>query len=85
LVDVCVKRGSQPEPQILFLERYKFVASDLDGDAQWTSPDEVVVEFHDYGDGVSSYDARKAGTTSNHIATLTFRLDKHSGKFIEKR
>ena len=85
LVDVCIKRGQLPQPQVLFLERYKFFASDLGGDARWVSPDVVVVEFYDYGDGVSSYDARKAGTSSNHMATLIFQLDKQSGKFTENR
>jgi hypothetical protein len=85
LVDVCIKRGQQPGPQVLFLERYKFVASDLDGDARWVSPGEVVLVLYDYGDGVSSYDASKTGATSNHIATLAFHLDKRSGKFTEKR
>jgi hypothetical protein len=47
LVDVCIKRGNQPNPQILLLERYKFVASDLGGHAQWISPAEVSLELYD--------------------------------------
>src|SRR5260370_37780913 len=81
LVDVCIKRGNQPNPQILLLERYKFVASDLEAYAQWLSPDEVSLEFHDYGDGVTSYDARKTDASSNHIRTMFFQRNKQSGKF----
>jgi hypothetical protein len=85
LVDVCIKRGNQPEPRILVLERYKFVASDLEGHAQWISPDEVSLEFYDYGDGVSGYDARKSGASSNHIRTLVFHRIKEADKFVQKK
>jgi hypothetical protein len=85
LVDVCIKCGNQPEPSILLLQRFKFVASDLEVYVQWLSPDEVSIEFHDYGDGVSSYDARKTGASSNHLRTLIFCSDKKSGKFLEKK
>jgi len=85
LVDVCIKRGKQPEPQILFLERYKFGASGLGGEAHWLSPDKVSVEFCDYGDGVSSYDARKIGAPPNHIRTLVFYRNNESGKFAESK
>jgi hypothetical protein len=85
LVDVCIKKGQQPQAQTLFLHRYKFIASDLGGDARWVSPEEVVLQFYDYGDGVTSYDASKTGAPSNHISTLAFHLDKHSGRFTEKK
>lgn len=85
VVDVSIKKGQQPHAQILFLQRYEFVASDLGGDARWVSPEEVVVQFYDYGDGVSSYDASKTGAASNHIGTLAFHVDKQSGKFREKK
>ena len=84
MVKVCIKAGQEAKAQLLFSRRYKFVASDLGGDARWVSPEEVVVQFYDYGDGVSSYDASKAWATSNHVGTLAFRLDKQSGQFKEK-
>jgi hypothetical protein len=85
LLDVCIKRGPLPQPQILFLQRYKFVASDLWGDAQWISTNEVVVQFYDYGPGLTSDDARNNPGASNYIASLAFRFDNASGKFVEKK
>ena len=39
---------------------------------------------YDYGTGISHYDARKKGTPSNHLATVSFYLDKQTGEFKEK-
>ncbi len=85
LVDVCIKKGQEPQAQILFSQRYKFIASDLGGDARWVSPEEVVIQFYDYGDGVSHYEASKTGAASKPIHRLAFHLDKQSGKFTEKK
>ena len=83
LLDVWIWRGV-PEPT-LFEHRYKFVASDMCEDAQWTSTQTVVVYVFDYGDRISRYDARKAGSPSNQIATLHFELEKQTGKFVESK
>jgi hypothetical protein len=84
LLDIWIWRNSGEQQTTLFEHRYKFVASDMCEDTVWTSPQAVVVFVFDYGDGVSSYDARKASSPSNHIATLYFELDKQTDKFVEK-
>jgi hypothetical protein len=85
LLDVSVVRGAIPNRQILFEHRYKFVGADLWGRVEWDSTNMVVVYVYDYADGVFAREARKNGTPSNHIATLSFELDKKTGKFIEKK
>ena len=86
-VRVGIWRGSgQNSTEIkLYSQTHTFVGSDLSWDVQWSSGEEVIVHLYDYGVGVSSYDAGKSGKASNHIATLTFQLDKQSGRFREKR
>ena len=64
---------------------YDFVAGDLGVDVQWHGPDEVSVDLYDYGDGVSIYDGREAGTPSNHVATLTFSFERQTGKWVERK
>jgi len=63
-------------------KKYVFVAADLGTHVEWHGSDLVSVDLYDYGDGVSVYKMR--GMPSNQIATLTFQLDKQSGKFVEK-
>src|SRR5437899_9885315 len=60
--------------QELFSGKYVFGAADLCEATRWRGSNEVAVYFFDYGDGVSSYDA-KAGSPSNYIWTLAFVLD----------
>jgi hypothetical protein len=64
-------------------KKYVFNAAGLDWNVQWHGSDKVSVDFYDYGDGVSVYDARKTRAPSNHIATLTFQLDQQTHRFIE--
>lgn len=85
LLDVCIKHGAYTNETILFSHRYKFVGSDLWADAVWHSVTNVTLQVYDYGNGVSSYDARKSGAPSNNIATLSFRFDGKTGKFIETK
>ena len=85
LLDIWIWHGSGEQETTLFEHRYKFVASDMCEDTKWTSPQTVVVYVFDYGDGISFYDARKAGSPSNQIATLYFELDKRTGKFVERK
>lgn len=66
-------------------KKYVFTAADLLWQTDWHGSDEVAVHFFDYGDGVYAGDAHKAGTPSNHIATLTFQWDAQAGKFVEKK
>ena len=72
-VDVCIKRGQQQNPQVLFLHTYRFVGGDSDADAKWLSPSNVV--FH-------VLDDRNVARTN--VLSVTFTLDK-TGKFSEKR
>ena len=81
LVRVWRGSGQNSTETLLYSEKYTFVGSDLGFHVQWSSTEKVIVDLYDYGPGVSSYDARKAGAPSNHIGTLAFRLDKHTGMF----
>lgn len=85
LVDVWIRRGRSSTETNLFFHRYRFVGSDVGFDAEWRSTNEVDLQVYDYGEGVSSFDARKAKAPSNHIATLSFYLDAQTGKFREIR
>src|SRR5258706_7238392 len=85
LLDVWIGRGPYTNEVTLLSHRYKFIGADLWGHVEWISTNEVVMHVYDYGDGVSKYDAGKTGAPSNHIATLSFYLDKSSGKFRDKR
>jgi len=85
LLDISVVRGALPNRKILFEHRYKFVGADLWGHVQWDSTNKVVVSVYDYADGVFASEARKSGTPSNHISTLSFEADSRSGKFVEKK
>jgi hypothetical protein len=81
LLDVTIKRGAVTNETILFSQRYRFVGSDLWGAVEWSSTNVVTIQVYDWGDGVGESDAQKRGTPSNHIATLSFYLDKQTGKF----
>ena len=85
LVDVDIRRGFGTDQVTLFSHRYKFVGSDLDVGIRWSSPEEVVLCIYDYGPGVSSSHVSRTGGSSNYIATLTFQMDKATGKFVEKK
>jgi len=65
-----------------FKKTYVFAAGSLDWNVNWRGSEEVAVELFDYGDGVSSIDARKAGIPSNHVAALLFRK-RADGHFVE--
>jgi hypothetical protein len=69
----------------LFWHEYTFVASDLWGHIHWNSPQEVTIDFYDFGDGISSGDAEKGGVASNHIATIAYRLDSQTARFVEQK
>jgi hypothetical protein len=74
------------EPSVTVLDKkYTFTAGDLCSSVRWQGSQEVAVDFYDFGDRVSSYDAEKASAPSNHVATLAFVLDAKSGRFSEKK
>jgi hypothetical protein len=66
-------------------KKYTFTAGDLCFPVRWNGPEEVTVDFYDFGNRVSAYDARRAGMTSNHIATLAFVWDAKTRKFNERK
>jgi hypothetical protein len=61
---------------VLFQQRYILTGLDIDWSIHWLSDEAVSVAFYDWGDGVSNY---------NHIASLSFVLDRTTGKFVEKK
>ena len=69
----------------LFLGRYVFTGADLCSDVHWHGSQNVTMDFYDFGDRVSSYDAEKTGGRSNHIATLTFSWDAKREHFRETK
>ena len=82
---VWVMTNVREKPETLFSGEYVFNGADLGWSTCWQSSQEVTVDFYDFGDKVSQYDAGKAGTASNHVATLSFVLDAATGKWSEKK
>jgi len=72
-------------PTVLFEQSYILTGSDIQWDTRWSSNETVSVVFYDWGDGVSNYNNMKHLSASNHIASLSFALDRSTGKFIEKK
>ena len=70
---------------LLFEHSYILTGSDIQWQTHWSSSEAVSVELYDWGDGVSNYDNMKHMAASNHIALLSFVLDKNTSKFIEQR
>ena len=72
-VEVSIKRGHLQEKQILFLNKYKFIGGEVVAEAQWKSLEEVVFRVRD-----------SLTTAEPCVLTLTFALDKKTGKYAEK-
>ena len=81
---VSISSGDGTNSAVLFQQRYDLVGSDIEWKTHWVS-DEVSVVFYDWGDGVSNYSNMKHLKASNHVASLSFRRDPTTGKFIEKK
>ena len=64
---------------------YSLTGSDVEWQTYWASADAVSVEFYDWGDGVSNYHNMSHAAASNHIATLSFILNKRTGEFTQRR
>ena len=73
------------EEKPLFTKEYYFKSSDVQLETSWDKEDNLSVVVYDYGPGVYWENARKAGSPSNHIAAVSLILDKHTGKYHEKR
>jgi hypothetical protein len=83
-VSVWVMTNVEEKPETLFSGEYIFTGADLEWSTRWHGSQEVSVEFYDFGNRVSEYDAKKAGAASNHVATLVFVIDT-AGKWKEKK
>jgi hypothetical protein len=83
-VYVWVMTNVKEKPETLFRGEYAFTGADLTWSTRWHSPQDVSVEFYDFGDRISEYDAKKTGSASNHIATLVLIADA-TGKWREKK
>ena len=81
LLDVLIVRGPATNEQTLFDHRYKFQGADLWANAQWTSTNNVQLTVFDYPPGTARQGGRNTGAPSNYISTLSFQLDRKSGKF----
>ena len=68
----------------LFNQVYSLTGSEIEWHVYWSSPEEASVEFYDWGDGVANTDNMYRLPASNHIALLSFVLDKNTGRFVEK-
>lgn len=82
---VYVLIRQQGNEKAVFQRDYTLVASDLGWSTLWQSPTNVVVVFFDFGDKMSSYDAKNSGARSNHVATLKFHRDSATGQFSEAK
>jgi hypothetical protein len=69
----------------LFVHKYIISGPDVGWNTHWISSEAVSVDLFDCGDGVYSGDVGKSGVASNHIATLSFHLDKQTGKFVDEK
>jgi|ERR1051326_8691516 hypothetical protein len=81
-VDVWIGYGHGTNKVTLLSKAYTVVGSDLTWDVEWRSPEEVYLRLYDFGDGLSR---RQNPDAPNDRAKLVFRLNKETGKFIEKR
>src|SRR5688572_18272520 len=68
----------------LFSGKYVFTGADLCSRIEWHGSQEVTVDFYDFGDRASSYDARRAGSPSNHVACVAFVLDRSEERRVGK-
>jgi hypothetical protein len=84
-VYVWVMTNVKEKPETLLNREYVLNGADLEWRTRWQSSQEVIVDFYDFGDKVSQYEAEKMGAPSNHVATISFVLDAASGKWSEKK
>ena len=79
---ISVWRARDQQP--VFQQSYRIVGSDVSWGTRWSSSSNVLVEFFDYGDGVSSYDV-PTNTPTRQIRTIRFRVDGQTGKVSEDK
>ena len=81
---ISLSRAGAQTKKPLFQRSYRIVGSDVSWDTRWASPINVVVQFFDYGDGVSIYDV-PTNTPTHSIRTIRFRVDGQTGKVSEEK
>jgi len=81
---ISIGSGSGTNYTLLFKHRYIVTGSDIEWQTHWSSTDAVSVEIYDWGDGISNYNNMKHQPASNHIALLSFALDRSTRKFVEQ-
>ena|SRR5689334_13973871 len=84
-IGIWIGSTNAANPTTFFEHSYTLVGSDIQWETRWSSTDTVSVKLYDWGDGVSNYNNMHHMPTSNHIAELSFALDKSTGKFVEKK
>ena len=82
---VWIRSIASTNRSLLFEHSYTLTGSDVEWQTHWSSTEAVSVEIYDWGDGVSNYDNVGHMAASNHIALLSFVLDKSTGKFSEQK
>src|SRR2546427_300187 len=82
-VRISVVRNDSEET-LIFRRDIHVKGSDVGWDCTWDKEDNVSVVVFDYGPRVYWEDARKAGTQSNRLASVSLIRDKQTGKFRER-
>jgi len=70
---------------LIFRREIHVKGSDVSWDCTWNTADNVSVVVFDYGPHVYWEDARKAGTPSNYLASVSLIRDNQTGKFQEQK
>jgi hypothetical protein len=81
--NVWVSIGDQQK--ILFQHKYIVMGADVEWLANWSPTNSVTVVLYDWGNGIYNYGNFRHLAASNHIASLSFALDKNTGKFVERK
>lgn len=84
LVEVIGSETNGDE-RLLFTKEYHFECSDVVVHISWDKEDNLTAVIYDYAPGVYREDARKAGSRSNYISTVSLILDKQTGRILERK
>jgi hypothetical protein len=82
---IWIGSGNATNSTTLFEHSYILTGAAIAWETHWSANDAVSVKLYDWGDGVSNYRNSKGMTTSNHIALLSFGLERSTGKFTERK
>ena len=73
------------EETLIFRREIHVKGSDVNWHCTWDKDDNVSVVVFDYGPRIYWEDARKAGTPSNYLASVSLIREKQTGKFQERK